>query len=114
MMVYSSSQRHMAPKSPKSPISSRPATNAVRRSSSPAVNDRSARDPDGADRRRRAQTQPAGLTSVHPHRRMSSRHDGPDVFATSEETETPEAIEVTRASVELDSLPIELISLIDR
>jgi hypothetical protein len=40
--------------------------------------------------------------------------DGPDLFETNDEVQPPEAIEITRASIDLDELPIELVALIDR
>ncbi|KAH8737901.1 hypothetical protein BGZ61DRAFT_24448 [Ilyonectria robusta] len=39
--------------------------------------------------------------------------DSPDAFETSDHTDTEDALEVTRASIELDILPIELVTLTD-
>ncbi|KAM5375886.1 hypothetical protein ACJZ2D_005676 [Fusarium nematophilum] len=52
----------------------------------------------------------ANATSVA---QSTDKADSPDAFETGEHTDTEDAIEVTRASVELDILPIELITLTD-
>lgn len=45
---------------------------------------------------------------------MQPDHDAPDAFDTAEHSENDDVTETARASVELDELPIELITLTDR
>ncbi|KFG86135.1 VPS9 domain protein [Metarhizium anisopliae] len=44
---------------------------------------------------------------------VQPNHDGPDAFDTAEHSENDDVTETARASVELDELPIELITLTD-
>lgn len=45
---------------------------------------------------------------------VQPNHDAPDAFDTAEHSENDDVTETARASVELDELPIELITLTDR
>ncbi|KHN99520.1 VPS9 domain protein [Metarhizium album ARSEF 1941] len=47
------------------------------------------------------------------HNASSPDHDGPDAFDTSEHSENDDNTETARASIELDVLPIELITFTD-
>jgi len=104
MIVYPPSQRHMPSQPSKtSPQPGRPA--ASRAPSFPQHSPGAVADRDSLKPPKRAHTfhngAPAGPS------------DGPDAFETSE-TDPEDNVEVTRASVELDDLPIELITLTDR
>lgn len=45
---------------------------------------------------------------------VQPNYDAPDAFDTAEHSENDDVTETARASVELDELPIELITLTDR
>lgn len=99
MMVYSSAHRSMASQSPAKGSSARPSVPRTQTSQSVA--------PDDDDR---LQLPKRAHTFAHP----ADVADSPDAFETSDHTDTEDALEVTRASIELDILPIELVTLTDR
>ncbi|POR37962.1 Vacuolar protein sorting-associated protein 9b [Tolypocladium paradoxum] len=112
MIVYPPSQRFMASQSSKP---SRPARQGATRMPSypePAGRDHS----DSLKPPKRAHTFHNG-SPAERHRDKTTGADGadaPDAFETSETpTDADDNIEITRASVELDDLPIELITLTD-
>ncbi|KAF4466018.1 hypothetical protein FALBO_7134 [Fusarium albosuccineum] len=105
MIVYSSGQRFMASRSPSEGSSARPSAPRTasysQTSKTPAT--------DGDDRLqvpKRAHTF-ANASSAAAHA------ESPDAFETGEHSDNEDGIETTRASIELDILPIELITLTD-
>ena len=105
MIVYNPLQRPMAPQSPEKSTTAR--ATASRTNSFPA---RAERD-DGKDtlnRPKRAQTFASGSVVEEPEDK------GASVFEQEEESDGDHEIEASRASIELDVLPIELVSLTDR
>lgn len=109
MMVYSFHQRPMAPLSPPKSSSARPPSSRVSsfsQESTKANNDDPLRLP------KRAHTFTHASTA---QKNVIPEETGPDAFETGENSDAEDAhIEVTRASIELDVLPIELVTLIDR
>ncbi|KAJ6446516.1 VPS9 domain-containingprotein [Purpureocillium lavendulum] len=104
MIVYPPSQRQMASQSAKpSSQPGRPA--APRVPSFPQHPPTSVPDRDTLKPPKRAHTFHNGAPAGASH--------GPDTFETSETTDPEDNVDVTRGSVELDDLPIELISLTD-
>ena len=53
-------------------------------------------------------------TFHNDHQPDPKESNAPDAFETSEHTDNDEPVDNTRASIELDELPIELITLTDR
>ncbi|KAM0562217.1 hypothetical protein ACHAPJ_002662 [Fusarium lateritium] len=108
MIVYSSSQRFMASRSPSESSSARPSTvRTASHSHTPKTH-----APNSDDRLKvpkRAHTF-ANATSALAG---SDSAVSPDAFETGEHSDSDDGIEITRASVELDILPIELITLTD-
>lgn len=47
-------------------------------------------------------------------RELAEKADGPDAFETSEHTDNEDVADAGRGSIDLDELPIELITLTDR
>lgn len=103
MIVYSASQRFMAPPSPDKSPAGRPSV--PRSSSSLSQHDRD--DTNGQKPPRRAQTFP----SASP---LEEKDDASDAFENNNDSDDEDGVEGTRASIELDVLPIELITLTDR
>ncbi|KAJ3527291.1 hypothetical protein NM208_g10774 [Fusarium decemcellulare] len=105
MIVYSSGQRFMASRSPSEGSSARPSaprTASYSQTPKPPATD-------GDDRLqvpKRAHTF-ANASSAAAHA------ESPDAFETGEHSDNEDGIETTRASIELDILPIELITLTD-
>ena len=100
----------MAPQSPTKSSSARP---SAPRGSSYSQQQSQTDDDDGLKLPKRAHTF-ANAGPAEKHATIPEEH-GPDAFETGEHSDTENAhIEITRASVELDILPIELITLIDR
>ncbi|CAI6088883.1 unnamed protein product [Clonostachys chloroleuca] len=109
MMVFQSSDRSMAPPSPRKASGGRPGTKraASASRSNPDTEKDSKESPKLA---KRSHTFQPGA------QHKPQRHDAqetPDTFDGAEHTDNEESIEVSRASVELDSLPIELVTLTD-
>ncbi|KAF4968250.1 hypothetical protein FSARC_4341 [Fusarium sarcochroum] len=108
MIVYSSSQRFMASRSPSESSSARPATTRTA-SHSHTPKTPASRSDDRLKVPKRA----------HTFANATSALDGadsavsPDAFETGEHSDSDDGVEITRASVELDILPIELITLTD-
>lgn len=105
MMVYSSSQRMASQPSTRSP----PARPGSARISSFSHGDEN----DSLKPPRRAHTFQNG-SPVAKDAAIAEAPGAPDAFETAENTDTEDGIEITRASIELDVLPIELITLTDR
>lgn len=106
MQVYSSSQRLMASQSPEKSPGARP--NAPRIASFSHHNDRDTND--SLRPPKRAQTYQSGS----PVEDRRGKPQSPSAFENNEDSDPEDGIEITRASVELDVLPIELVSLTDR
>lgn len=104
MIVYNSSQRSMAPSSPEQSAAARPTTS--RTTSVPHKSERD--DKDGLKPPKRAQTFQNGS-------QVEEKDDkGSSAFEADEDSDADQDIEASRASIELDVLPIELVSLTDR
>ncbi|KAF5010554.1 hypothetical protein FDECE_3296 [Fusarium decemcellulare] len=106
MIVYSSGQRFMASRSPSEGSSARPS--APRTASYSQTPKTPATD--GDDRLqvpKRAHTFDNASSAAEVA-------ESPDAFETGEHSDNEDGIETTRASIELDILPIELITLTDR
>ncbi|KAH7170377.1 hypothetical protein EDB81DRAFT_636809 [Dactylonectria macrodidyma] len=97
MMVYSASHRSMASQGPTKSSSARPSVPRTQTSQSLV--------PDDGDH---LQPPKRAHTIAHP-----AVADSPDAFETSDHSDGEDALELTRASIELDILPIELITLTD-
>lgn len=69
---------------------------------------RGRKDSDGLKRMKRANTYHSD------HQPDAAVPGAPDTFETAEHTDNEDTIENSRASIELDELPIELITLTDR
>lgn len=110
MLIYSSSQRLMAsPSRDKSPAARPGAPRVASFSHQPGDNDRD--DGDALKPPKHAQTFHNG--SPVPGKRDKS--DASDAFETNDDnSDADEGVEITRASIELDVLPIELVTLTDR
>lgn len=107
MMVYSSSQRMASQSSAtKSPSAQRPPSARVSSFSHQAGRD----DGDSLRPPKRAHT----FQNGSPVDKSSPLSERPDAFETADSSDTDDGIEITRASVELDVLPIELVTLTDR
>ncbi|KAF9766212.1 hypothetical protein IL306_001418 [Fusarium sp. DS 682] len=95
----------MASRSPSESFSARPSTTrTASHSHSPKTNASNSDDRLKVPKR------------AHTFAHASSATDGaasPDVFDTAEHSDSDDGIEITRASIELDILPIELITLTD-
>ncbi|KAK7430074.1 hypothetical protein QQZ08_003465 [Neonectria magnoliae] len=102
MMIYSSASRFMAPQDPAKSSSARPSVSRTQTSQSAA--------PDDGDR---LQLPKRAHTFVTASAEDPLTAESPDAFETSEHTDNEDALEVGRASVELDILPIELVTLTD-
>ncbi|ENH64351.1 hypothetical protein FOC1_g10013621 [Fusarium oxysporum f. sp. cubense race 1] len=105
MIVYSSNQRLMASRDPSEGPSARPST--TRTASHPHTPKTTA--PSSDDRLKVPKR-------AHTFANATSAKDGtasPDAFDTAEHSDSDDGIETTRASIELDILPIELITLTD-
>lgn len=106
MIVYSSSQRLMASRDASEGPSARPSTTrTVSHSHTPKTSAPSSDDRLKVPKR------------AHTFANTTSAKDGPaspDAFDTAEHSDSDDGIETTRASIELDILPIELITLTDR
>ncbi|KAF5026048.1 hypothetical protein F66182_1840 [Fusarium sp. NRRL 66182] len=100
MIVYSSRTRFMASGSPSESFSARPSTT---RTASHIHTPKK-------------QTSSGGDRLTVPKRAHTFANDGaqsPDAFETGEHSDSDDGAETTRASIELDILPIELITLTD-
>ena len=106
MIVYPASHRPMASKS--SANSSRAPLTRKRTTSHPFDIDKTEDAPPAPVRK--ASTFSSDILLQAP---TSPEDAGPDAFETNHDSESDEADEPTRASVELDELPIELITLTD-
>ncbi|KAF4979623.1 hypothetical protein FZEAL_4180 [Fusarium zealandicum] len=108
MIVHSSTQRFMASRSPSDSASARPSAPRTasysQKSRTPASN-----NDDRLQVPKRAHTF-ANTTSAAETTNSAAP---PDAFETGEHSDTDDGIEITRASVELDILPIELVTLTD-
>ncbi|SPJ84305.1 related to VPS9 [Fusarium torulosum] len=105
MIVYSSSQRLMASRNPSESSSVRPST--TRTASHSHSLKASAPSSDRLQVPKRAHTF-ANATSA-----LDDSAASPDAFETGEHSDSDDGVEGTRASVELDILPIELITVAD-
>ncbi|SCV25655.1 related to VPS9 [Fusarium fujikuroi] len=105
MIVYSSSQRLMASRDASEGLSARPSTTrTVSHSHTPKTAAPSSDDRLKVPKR------------AHTFANTTSAKEGtasPDAFDTAEHSDSDDGIETTRASIELDILPIELITLTD-
>lgn len=108
MIVYSSTQRPMAPPSPgKSPVARPSAAPRGASYSHQPVDNKSS-----PSRPQRAQT---FQNDVSPGKKPETPgHSAFEADDDDDESDNEDAAEVTRASIELDVLPIELVSLTDR
>lgn len=97
----------MAPQSPERSPAARP---TARRVPSSAESGRHEGDSTLLKPPKRAQTYPHG-SSIDGRRGKS---DAADAFENDEDSDPEPALEITRASIELDVLPIELVTLTDR
>src|SRR6478735_4986722 len=107
MIVYSSNQRSMASRNPSESSPARPSATRTASHTHTAKTTASS----SGDRLavpRRAHT----FANATPSTDESAT--SPDAFETGEHSDSDDGIEVTRASIELDILPIELITLTDR
>ncbi|KAF4338596.1 VPS9 [Fusarium beomiforme] len=105
MIIHSSNQRFMASRNPSEGFSARPSTTRTASHSQTSKTNASNSDdrlkvPKRAHTFAHASTATDGTTS-------------PDAFDTAEHSDSDDGIEITRASIELDILPIELITLTD-
>jgi hypothetical protein len=107
MIVYSSDRRFMAPQSPERGPAARP---TARRLPSSAQSGRDEGDSALLKPPKRAQTYPHGS----PVDAKGDKSDGADAFENNEDSDPEPGLEITRASIELDVLPIELVTLTDR
>lgn len=112
MIVYGSGQRHMAPKSSSRSRKSSQSRPEVARPS-PFAHDTKPEDSDETKPLNRAKTFPEVLPNSTSPGKIVEDRSAPDVFETTEQADIPEAIEITRPSIDLDDLPIELLTLID-
>ncbi|KAF5668876.1 hypothetical protein FHETE_5142 [Fusarium heterosporum] len=106
MIVYSSSQRLMASQTPSESSSARPSATRTTSHSHTSKTPTSSSD-DRLKAPKRAHTF-ANATSTLDHGAAP-----PDAFETGEHSDSDDEAEVTRASIELDILPIELITVTD-
>lgn len=104
MIVYSPSQRSMASQSRAARSGARPPPPRASSHHSPTDDG----DRDRVEPPKRAHTFQTTSTII------TREPDRADAFEADEHSDSEVGIEVTRASVELDMLPIELITLTDR
>lgn len=110
MIVYNPSQRYMASPGNDESAAARPTATRVATFSQPTQ----AGNDDPLTLPKRAHTfENAALTDAN-RAKVDDSETGPDAFETGDNTDHEDNIEVTRASIELDDLPIELITLTDR
>jgi hypothetical protein len=107
----------MASQSPAKSSSARPSVPRIAseskpkpQASQPTVSD----DSDPLKVPKRAHTFANDTAAENPYTLGPHASGGPDAFDTGDHSDTDDALEASRASVELDILPIELITLIDR
>lgn len=109
----------MAPPSPAKSSSARPSVPRIAsesrskpQPSQPTASD----DSDPLKAPRKAHTFANGTADENPYILGPHASAGPDAFDTGEHSDgdADDALEASRASIELDILPIELITLIDR
>lgn len=110
MIVYNPSQRFMSPQTKDGSDAARPGATRVATFSQQT-------QPNEDERLKlpkRANTfEHASLTEKN-RAKADAEPAGPDAFETGDNTDNEDNIEITRASIELDDLPIELITLTDR
>lgn len=111
-MVYSSTQRFMAPESPTKSSQARP---SGPRGSSYSQKPSGTDDNDTLRLPKRAHTFAHSPTTSKINESAIHEERGPDAFETSEHSSDIDdgSMEMTRASVELDILPIELVTFTD-
>ena len=106
----------MSSQSPKSPSARQPARPGARRmiSDSP-LHDRDDRDDhDGGGAGLKPPVRAQTFHSGSPVDKARADEDASDAFETNDNSDAEEGIATTRASIELDVLPIELVTLTDR
>lgn len=125
MIVHSSSQRFMAPRSPSKshsgrptappqPLSSDPTPRTDDSSSASASTSSNSNSGNNAQRPpRRAQTFPSA-SPLDEKDEPDLKPEASDAFENNDDSDSEEVLEAGRASIELDVLPIELITLTDR
>lgn len=100
----------MAPQNPKDTPVARPGAALI-----PSFSISSTQDaPDRLAPPKRAHTIQNGATTEKLRDRSDGHASAPDAFDTSEHTDNEDGNDVIRTSVDLDDLPIELITLTDR
>ncbi|KAI9166747.1 Vacuolar protein sorting-associated protein 9b [Paramyrothecium foliicola] len=109
MMFYSPSERFMASQAPGKPSQPRPGITRLSSFSSNPVPDEN----DSLKPPKRAHTFQNGSPVEKQHSTSTGASHAPDAFETADGSDDEAGIEITRASIELDELPIELISLTD-
>lgn len=108
MMVFQHSDRLMASQRRSSASSGRPTTTRV--PSYPTRTPSETADPLTSPKRANTVHSDSNSGQVGERGKVAQ----PDAFETSEHTDTDDVVEDTRNSIELDDLPIELITLTDR
>ena len=117
MMVFSSAERTMASKPPRKNSSAR--SSSSRLSSSATEPSQNENEPPKTSPKTSPKTTtptPQSDASITEKKPGSSAPKAvePDAFETADNSDTEEGMEGTRASIDLDELPIELIQLIDK
>lgn len=108
MMVFQQSDRLMASQRRSSASSGRPTPTRV--PSHPIRTPSATADPLTSPKRAHTFHNDGESGQAGDHGKVAQ----PDAFETSEHTDNDDAVENTRNSIELDDLPIELITLTDR
>lgn len=112
MHVYSSTHRFMASQNPDRSPAARPAARRLA-SDSPQHHRDDCDDHDGGAGLKPPQ-RAQNFQNGSPVERARGKPDASDAFETNDNSDAEDGIETARASIELDVLPIELVTLTDR